>query len=123
VIVSRLGPYAQLAAVSTDVAIEPTSLLPRFPMLRPADVALRLLPRSRSTTSHTILVDVTAIRMPKVPPTTLDTTCSDLQSSSLFVSKEFLEHYANISSFWGVPANKETVIKLLPAFSNNRMTS
>jgi hypothetical protein len=78
-ILSQLGQYAKLTAVPSDVARESTTLLPTFPLLCLADVAMRLIPGSIPGMSH-ILIDMTATPMPLIPPTVFDTTTNSLPS-------------------------------------------
>jgi hypothetical protein len=59
-VLSHIVPHSSLAYTSNDVAREPTNLLPRYPNLRPADVAIKL-----ANQQHThLLIDVTCISMP-----------------------------------------------------------
>jgi hypothetical protein len=44
-IFTKLGPIAQLVRTPTDIVLEPPTLLPTFPTLRPADIGIQLLPR------------------------------------------------------------------------------
>jgi hypothetical protein len=68
-ILSHLAPYAKYTTTTADVALEPTGLIPSFPTLRPADVALRLIPGSIHAPLSHLLLDVTIIPMPSFKPT------------------------------------------------------
>ncbi len=58
-ILKNIVPHSSLAYTSQDVAQEPTNLLPQYPHLRPADVAIKL-----ANQQHThLLIDVTCIPM------------------------------------------------------------
>jgi hypothetical protein len=58
---SHIAPLAQLASTSADIACEPSSLVPQFPSIRPADVAIRLLPGALPEPVSHLLVDFTII--------------------------------------------------------------
>jgi hypothetical protein len=63
-----LAPLADLTISKADVALEPTGLLPAYPTLRPADVALRLIPGAVPGHISHLLFDVTSIPMPSSTP-------------------------------------------------------
>jgi hypothetical protein len=64
----HLSPLAGLTASSSDIALEPTGLIPSFPTIRPTDISLQLIPGCRKTTSSQLLIDVTFLPMIHVDP-------------------------------------------------------
>jgi len=67
-VLRHLAPYANMVTADVDVACEPTSLLPTFPTIRPADVALRLVPGTFPFSVSHLLLDFTSTPMPSSTP-------------------------------------------------------
>ena len=49
VLLSQLAPHTQLTTSIHDTALEPNGLLPSYPTLRPADIALQITAGTLST--------------------------------------------------------------------------
>ena len=64
VVLSHLSTYAHLSATDASVVLEPSGLLPQYPTLRPADIAVRPNPGILKSHTTCLLFDVTAIQMP-----------------------------------------------------------
>jgi hypothetical protein len=62
-IIATLGPLAGTIHSKFDTLMEPTNLLPQFPLRRPADIALRLKSPTASKSS-TLAIDVTIAPVP-----------------------------------------------------------
>jgi hypothetical protein len=75
-ILAKIGPLANIVRSPTDVSIEPPTLLPGLPTLRPADIGLQLLPSPKYKTTHThnpyLAIDVTFTHVPSIEPTSHD---------------------------------------------------
>jgi hypothetical protein len=67
-VLKNLAPLADLTCSKADVAREPPGLLPDYPTLRPADVALRLIPGAVPGHITHLLLDFTSIPMPSSTP-------------------------------------------------------
>jgi hypothetical protein len=59
-ILQKILPFTEMVYTKDDIAREPSSLLPQFPNIRPADVAIKLTNHHHS---H-LLIDVTCIPLP-----------------------------------------------------------
>jgi hypothetical protein len=63
-VLSHLAPLAHIASTSADVSCETSGLVPAFPTIRPADVAIRLIPGALSQPISHLLLDVTILPTP-----------------------------------------------------------
>ena len=88
-ILSRVAPYAGFATTSSDLALEPSSLLPAYPDLRPADVALRLPPGTTPTSSSMLLIDLTCIPMPSLLLDNPQTPFSVVEHHEAYENRKF----------------------------------
>jgi hypothetical protein len=63
VICSTVGPLSGTVRSHHDILLEPTNFIPQFPLLRPADLAVRLKNPTASN-SHTLAIDVQITPVP-----------------------------------------------------------
>ena len=89
---SPIAPLAQLASTSADIACEASGLVPQFPTIRPADVAIRLLPGALPEPVSHLLLDFTII---STPPSTLHPTLAALDDPFLTSVVQHHEHGEN----------------------------
>ena len=88
-ILSRTAPYAGFATSSSDLALEPSSLLPAYPDIRPADVAIRLPPGTTPSSSPMLLIDLTCIPMPSPLLNNPQTPISVVEHHEAYENRKF----------------------------------
>jgi hypothetical protein len=86
---SHIASLAQLASTSTDIACEPSGLVPQFPSIRPAAVAIRLLPGALPEPVSHLLLDFTII---PTPPSIIHPTLAALDDLFLTSVVQHHEH-------------------------------
>ena len=88
-ILSRTAPYAGFATSSSDLVLEPSSLLPAYPDIRPADVAIRLPPGTTPSSSPMLLIDLTCIPMPSPLLNNPQTPISVVEHHEAYENRKF----------------------------------
>ena len=88
-ILSRTAPYAGFITTPSDLAMEPSSLLPPYPDIRPADVAMRIPPGTTPTSSPMILIDLTCIPMPSLLLDNPQTSISVVEHHEAYENRKF----------------------------------
>jgi hypothetical protein len=91
-VLSHTAPLAQLASTSADIACEPSGLVPQFPSIRPADVAIRLIPGALPEPVSHLLLDFTVI---PTPPSIIHPTLAALDDPFLTSVVQHHEHGEN----------------------------
>jgi len=89
-IFAETAPYSELVASQADVACEPVRLLPQHPLLRPADISLRVVPGALTVSFAHIAVDVTSI--PHAPALTDPNATDDAYLTSVIRHHESNEN-------------------------------
>ena len=92
-VLSRVAPYAGFATTSSKLALEPPSLLPAYPDLHPADVALQLPPGTTSTSSSMLLIGLTCIPMPSLLLDNPQTPFSVVEHHKAYENHKFAVQY------------------------------
>ena len=88
-ILSRTAPYAGFVTTASDLAMEPSSLLPAYPDIRPADVAMRIPPGTTPTSSSMLLIDLTCIPMPSLLLNNPQTPISVAEHHEAYENRKF----------------------------------